>query len=330
VYESFASDYSRYPQASGAMNRAEALRWDEASAHGGAAAWSAYLRLHHQSARADQARANLDDASWNEALAVGTWFALSRYLSSHPNGAHVAEANMELELVVWEGCVAEDTVAAYQRYIQIFPAGSHSSEATKRHDDRWYSRTERVDSVYGYRGYLEAFPEGLHREEVLARLEQITFDKVQVSVVLGSSWVADRRSSRAQLAQLAQLWIVPELEGLGFEVVGSVGSYDGAGTTEPRTLVPLKPYIGHVVLWVDDRQGALFEPIGHETIMTGTLFLFAETAVPELARYSAYGGTPDKVYSATAAGLYLAAAEDLASDARTQTRRLHRWKRDSP
>lgn len=327
AYETFAEIHSNYPQASTAMNRAESMRWQTAKEENTASAWSAYLRQHHASGRADQARRALDDASWSEAVVADSDHALKHYLAAHPQGAHVDEAQQALERLLWRQATEADDVTGYQRYLQQLPEGPHAEEAASRMELRAFERAQGKDSVHSYRAYLNRYPKGAHASDAMERLHALSFSEIEVGVVLAGSWRPDRAGALRSLSKQVRGQVLPALTQLGFSVKGGVATHDGQPGTDGRDAFPLASGVGRLVLVVDDAQGDAFQPLGHATTMTGTLYLYSADKEGALLSYSGRGETPDVVYAADEAGLYDAAAKALTSELAGQSKQIAPWYR---
>lgn len=317
AYEQFALEYTRYPQAETAMNRAEALRWQTANEKNTAAAWSAYLRRHSESKRADEARKNLDDRAYDEALNDKDALALERYIAMFPNGAHRKEARGHLDAVRWHDAKQDDTHVGYRRYLLTEPKGVHVDEATDRYQERVWERAVKNDTHRALNGYLAEFPEGPHAQEARERLAKLSFDEVIVVVALGPSWQTDRRAALAGLAKEVTLWTHDRLKRGGFKVIGSTQTVDIGpdGTGDPMGTVGLVPGQGAVVVVVSDKQGEAFEPSGHATEMTAELRVHVGARPEPLTTWTAVGVTSDKVRAANLFGLYTDAGSELMADA---------------
>lgn len=330
AYEQFAVDYARYPQATAAMNRAEALRWARAEAVGSAAAWSAYLRTHHDAPRADEARKKLDEAAYAEALGDKDALALERYLATFPQGAHRKDARAHLDAVRWHEAKTEDSHLSYRRYLLQEADGEHRDEAATRYEERTWERTAKLDDLRGYQRYLEEFSDGPHAAEARDRIAKFQFTEVAVVVALGRSWQTDRKTALAALLKEAQAQLPKRFEAVGFKLVGAVTATDLGEGGDPAAVAPVAPGRGAVVLVVDDAQGEAFEPRGFATTMVGRITLHVADRPGALASFEVQGATSDRVRSIDEGGLYRSAATMLMGEAAAQTNRIVPWHPNPP
>lgn len=193
-------------------------------------------------AREDQAREREDDLSWSEQRRQGS-VGPAKYLEAHPGGRHVAEARQAIDDARF--VEARISPLALRKYLADLPKGLHVAEvhalleATHREWEVRLSDASAKEDARPLRGALAA---------VLARAREAR-EAARLTVVVGSSSIADSRGVEAELRALIAAERLPSME----EVLKDTGSVATIGrnlgdeyTRSQRVLQGVKAAFDHV------------------------------------------------------------------------------------
>lgn len=141
-------------------------------------AYLEFLREHPDADRyRPLALQRLEALQYEEALQVGTIEAHQRFLEDHPRGEFSEKAKSSIVRIEWENTKRANSIEAYRGFVNKHSTSELAQEAMSRIELKEWEGAQRVDTTTAYEDFARKYPNGEFAQEANARVERLKLER---------------------------------------------------------------------------------------------------------------------------------------------------------